>query len=241
MITTHSNMSIQDLHKLIEGLPALVQKGNPARAILMRAAQALKARIHTACVIKARGGVDEAGEHWVPLSPAYVAYKRAKRTKTEKGRASYPSQALTESQRKRWWGIYFKVKDKAIKGGSKTAHGDAAKTAWNILKREGATTLFQKYKGAQVEILRDTGLLLNSLSPAIKSSKHSILRVERNAIEVGTNRPGASAHHHGNPRMGLPQRRLWPAVANWPSSWWIDITEQIQQGIVDLIVQRLKS
>lgn len=111
----------------------------------------------------------------------------------------------------------------------------AARRAWTILRREGANTLFDKYANRQVEILRDTGLLLNSLSPGA-TIPEQVFRVEPGAVVVGTNRKGAAAHHHGVPGK-LPQRRLWPDPKDWPDTWWADITDQIKQGLIDLAIE----
>ena len=105
--------------------------------------------------------------------------------------------------------------------------------------QSGAQTLVEKYGHRQVEILRDTGLLLNSLSPGT-TTPESVFRVGRGEVIVGTNRKGAAAHHHGVPSRNLPQRRLWPVVSKWPATWWRDITEQVKQGILDIIALTVK-
>jgi hypothetical protein len=112
--------------------------------------------------------------------------------------------------------------------------GHAARRAWFILKAEGARTLLDKYGNRQVEILRDTGLLLNSLSPGVSSSEQ-ILRTGPGEVVVGTNRKGAAAHHYGVPGR-LPQRRLWPEPSRWPSSWWAELVEQARAGLIDVVV-----
>lgn len=113
----------------------------------------------------------------------------------------------------------------------------AAKRAWAILKREGATTLLAKYGGRSVEILRDTGLLLNSLSPGVASADQ-IFRLAPGTVIIGTNRKGALFHHMGIPGR-LPQRRLWPDPKRWPKSWRLDILEQLRQGMIDIMKEML--
>ncbi len=114
----------------------------------------------------------------------------------------------------------------------------AAKRAWGILKREGATTLLDKYGTRKVEILRDTGLLLNSLSPGVQSAEQ-IFKVGNAEVTIGTNRKGAAKHHTGIPGR-LPQRRLWPEIQRWPQSWKDDMVEQARDGLVDIIVKEIK-
>ena len=221
-------------------LPEIARAGGPeAEAMMMRCGLVLLGHIRQAFIVKARGGVDEAGDSWQPLSPKTIAYSKTRqrgrggRTKAEKGRASRPSQALTQKQQDRWWDIYRR--QLRIYKGDK---GHAAAVAWLILKKEGVQTLVDKYGRRKVEILRDTGLLLNSLSPGVISD-NSVFRIAPGMVIIGTNRKGAVAHHKGIPGK-LPQRRLWPPVDKWPDSWWEDIREQAVQGLLEIALSLIK-
>lgn len=218
-------------------------------AMLTDVGVALLDRIQEAFAAKSQGGTDEAGESWKPLSPRTIAgriYKRAGRTRTGSARAAHPSQALTPKQRERWWQVYrqylgrFRRGARGVQGGLIVAtpadKSAAAKVAWTVLKREGAHTLLDKYGKDKVDILRDTGELMESLTPN-SGSNRSVFRVLPGQVEVGTSRPYALAHHLGVPRKNLPKRALWPAPQKWPSSWWYDILAEIQAGIVELILQ----
>lgn len=212
-----------------------VTSGNEARAVLLRAGVALLGRIRRAFVAKSRGGTDEAGDRWAPLSPKTVAYgRRAGRTRSQRGRPDRPSQALTARQQSRWWELYRQ--GLAMYGGDR---GKAARRAWGIMRRAGATTLLDRYGGARAEILRDTGQLLASLSPTGPSDEQ-VLRAEGATISVGTNREGALAHHQGVPGR-LPQRRLWPEVSKWPASWWRDILEQVRAGVLAVATSAVRA
>ena len=238
--TTHVRANRAEIRHALSRMPALARSGGAvANAMMTRCGMAALGHIKAAFIIKARGGTDEAGESWKPLSPKTIAYSKTRqrgkggRTKAEKKRNSYPSQALSKNQQEQWWEVYRR--QLAIRKGNK---GHAAAVAWLILKKAGAQTLVDKYGHRQVEILRDTGLLLNSLSPGVKSNE-SIFRVGYGEVIVGTNRKGAAGHHYGIPGR-LPQRRLWPEPNKWPDSWWTDITEQVKQGMVDLAVSIIK-
>lgn len=232
--TVHVRASHDSVRMAVGDIPRRGRSGGAeVRAMLERCGLAILGRIHTAFVIKARGGTDEAGDRWAPLSPKTIAY-RTGRTRTERKRAERPSQALNSKQQARWWVLYRQ--GLAIYEGNK---GRAARRAWAILKEEGAVTLYDKYRSKQVEILRDTGLLLNSLSPGRKTT-HQILRVGGNWVEVGTNRKGAKHHHEGIPGK-LPQRRLWPDTSRWPTSWWEDIKDQVKQGLVDIALNTVRN
>ena len=241
---THNVVHVRTSHaavrQVIAQLPAAARAGGPiADAMMMRVGMAILGRIRAAFVVKARGGTDEGGVRWKPLSPKTIAYSKTRqrgkggRTRTEKKRDAYPSQALNARQQARWWAVYRR--QLAIYKGDK---GHAAAVAWLVLKAEGARTLVDKYGNRPVEILRDTGLLLNSLSPGVASTER-IFRVQPGAVIVGTNRKGALRHHTGIPGR-LPQRRLWPAPDRWPASWWKDVTEQAKQGLLDLAAQLVK-
>ncbi len=207
--------------------------GTLADSMMTRCGLALLGRIKQAFIVKARGGTDEAGDKWVPLSPYTIAYKRRHPgvPPASVRAVSRPSWMLTNKQRDRWWEMYRRAL-RMYKGDK----SHAARRAWFILKSEGAETLFDKYGNTQVEILRDTGLLLNSLSPGVTSDA-DVFRVLPGEVIVGTNRKGAAEHHSGVPSRNLPQRRLWPDPKKWPSSWWLDILEQVKQGLVDIAIQ----
>lgn len=227
------------IRRALSAIPEEARKKGPITdAMMTRAGMALLGRIKQAFVAKARGGTDDAGDKWKPLSPKTIAYSvtrqrgRGGRTKAEKNRPSRPSQAINARQRNRWWQVYRR--QLAISKGDK---GHAAAVAWLVLKGEGATTILAKYGGRKVDILRDTGLLLNSLSPGVMSAER-VFRVGPGEVVVGTNRKWARVHHRGNKRV--PQRRLWPEVSRWPQSWWADILHEINAGIMDLAAVIIK-
>lgn len=231
--TVNVQVSRAILNNAIGRIPQEAQAGgDTAAAMMTRCGLVVLERIKRAFVIKARGGTDEAGERWVPLSPKTIAYSRRGRTGSEKKRGNRPSQALNRKQQDRWWDLYRQ--GLAMFNGNK---GSAAKRAWGIVKREGAVTLLDKYGHRQVEILRDTGLLLNSLSPGY--SIDQVFHVARGEVIIGTKRKGAAAHHTGVPGR-LPQRRLWPEPRKWPPAWWRDILQEAQNGLVSITEQLIR-
>ena len=188
-------------------------------AVLHKAGMVALGHIKKAFIAKSRGGSDEVGDRWQPLSPRTIVYSRkAGRTKTERGRASHPSQALTKKQQQRWWDLYRR--GLAIYNGDKE---HAARRAWFILKSEGVTTLFDKYRSAKVDILRVTDSLLNGM----------LVRVEGGEILIEATAKHSAAHHYGTSH--IPQRRLWPEPSRWPQSWWDDITGAIQDGLNEIV------
>jgi len=238
--TIHVRTTRAALREVIAKIPEAARSGGAtADRMMERCGLAALGFIHKAFITKARGGTDEAGDRWTPLSPKTIAYSKTRkrgeggRTKTEKARPSRPSQALTKMQRERWWEVYRRA---LAKYRGDKAH--AAATAWFVLKKQGATTLFEKYSGRQIDILRDTGLLLNSLSPGTKVEEQ-IFQIGQGEVIVGTNRKGCSTHHEG--KGHVPQRRLWPPPSKWPSNWWLNIVEQARDGLVAITAQLIRS
>ena len=235
-IVIHTTAPREAVLAVIRSLPQKVLAGGPLMdEALTKCGIALLDHIKEAFVVKSQGGTDEAGENWAPLSPKTIAYRRAKRSHTERSRATRPSQALDDRQRDRWWQVYRQNWHRFR--GNKAS---AAKIAWTVLKSEGAHTLIDKYGTEKVDILRDTFDLINSLTPNSGSSL-AVFRVTPATVEMGTTRVGALSHHKGDPSRNLPQRKLWPDVRQWPDTWWRDILKEIQDGIVRVVVQEVSN
>ncbi len=138
-VTTH--LSRAEVMAALTSLPQeMTGGGSAARATLIRIGLAMLRRIHEAFLIKMRGGTDDAGDRWAPLSPVTVAIRRRRR------------------------GISPQSKRLAAKRTKKLAPTrdlpPASRRARSIIKAAG--THFDKY-GRDAEILHDTGVLLESL------------------------------------------------------------------------------
>jgi hypothetical protein len=125
---------------------------------------------------------------------------------------------------------------------------DAAGDRWKPLspytiarRRRGRGKDFQ---ASDVEILRDTGELLTSLTPKVVVGDtppvvpKQVFRLEHASVIIGTNREWALDQHEGRPHRvpPLPQRRLWPAPNRWPSSWWKELAEQGRDGLLAVLL-----
>jgi hypothetical protein len=244
--------SLPQALRLINRVPSIVSghstlAASPQRQLQIRLGLAALDRIRLAFVKKARGETDEAGGRWAPLKPETIAYsRRHPGVPPKKTRAKYaPSWMLTKKQRERWWSLYGSFV--ARYGSSPDGKSHAAAVAWIISKEEGATTLLKTYGGEKVEILRDTGILLNSLSPRVPPEAApptaprqplQVFRLLKGVVEVGTRRKYAGTHHRGIPGR-LPQRRLWPEPSRWPASWWGRLLTQARAGVIDVILSLL--
>lgn len=171
--------------------------------------------IRKAFIVKSRGGTDEAGDRWEPLAPSTIAARRSKnKTKKPKSKPTVSLKGTAGSAERRIHSV--------IKGS----------------KGKGSSLPFDKYDTSSL-ILQDTGLLLSSLTP-FSSAPEQVFRVEPGEVTIGTNRKWAVVHHHGIPGK-LPQRRLWPILNSWPTSWWSDILGELQQGVVDITAEVVRN
>ncbi len=208
--------------------------------------------IHADFVRKARGEVGEDGQRWPRLAPATLAYGR----KAPKGRGHAPGGKdglLTKSQLKQWRKIYGGTLARlAASMPLAEAKTRAAKIAWARIKAAGGKTKIAEYADRPHEVLRDTGVLLNSLSPGqiggdgvtasgspTPSKPDQIFRTIENGVIVGTNVPYARTHNEGDPKRGVPKRQFLPKQA--PQVWldrWATSTSRAIGSALQLALAR---
>lgn len=200
-------------------------------------------------VRKARGQVGEDGVKWAPLSPKTLAYGR----KAPKGRGHAPGGKdglLTKAQLKRWRQIYGSTLARlAVKEGvTASTKGIAAGHAWNVIKAEGGKTKLSEYANRPHEILRDTGVLLNSLSPGQMGGDEAnliytppsgdggaeqIFELRKDGVIIGTNVPYAKTHQEGDKKRNIPARPFIPnrVPDAWAEGWLRAGTSAVFSGI----------
>jgi len=191
-------------------------------------------------------GVD--GTRWPDLSPKTKAYSRRfgpgeqaelKRQAGVNSRRQNRGVAgkgglLTAAEQKKWNAIFATTKARLINRGvpAGEAAATAGKTAWSILKSEGARTKLDVFGRRKVQILRDTGVLFNSFTPGIESlalpsgARDQLFDISRGTISVGTQVPYA-IYHHG--RHGEGKRPLWPR--RMPIDWQREVADSVREGI----------
>jgi hypothetical protein len=197
-------------------------------------------------ITMARGGVGEAGNVWAPLRPETLAYHRrfgrGEQADLKRAYGLGPKHRyapgdnkglLTKQQLARWRKIFSQAYHRLMMSyPDKVAKARAAGTAWIILKKEGARTKLQVYGNRTVEILRDTGLLFNSLTPGVlddggyslptlEGGTEQICRLIAGGVIVGSNLPYAATHNYGDPSRNIPARTFLPAVIPqvWRDRW----------------------
>lgn len=222
-----------------------------AAAVLTRGATALLGQIQDAFLVKARGGTDAAGIKWAPLQRKTIA---ARRTNPGELRALGAAGKrvrglLTPAEDKRWRAIFAsnmaRLRARGIDG--REAMALAAQRAWAALKASGAKTKLAVLGGRTVEIGRDTGRLLQSLTPGyVEGSgtpahvEDQIFAVRPGRIAVGTTVEYARRFHEGDPARNLPARPLW-SEHGLPDAWWEAVNGAILRGMmkaVEQVVQR---
>jgi hypothetical protein len=191
---------------------------------------------------KSRGGVGEDGVKWPPLSPEYLAYGRrfGKGEKAALKKAAGLDRShsrgvggkgglLTAQQQQRWRKVYSQtLAATAARYDIAQAKQIAAGHAWNVIKSEGAKTKLEVFGNRQVDMLRDTGVLFNSLSPGTVSPDGSdyqqptgeggdqqIFRALSDGIVVGSN--VAYADYQNRTRPFLPKEIPSAWQARWES------------------------
>lgn len=157
---------------------------------------------------------------------------------------------LSKQQLKRWRQIFGRTLNRLLLSmGEGPAKARAAQIAWATLKREGAKTMLEVYGNRTVEILRDTGILLNSLSPGrISGNQYAkptgdggeaqIFETISNGVIVGTNVPYAASHNYGDAKRGIPKRQFLPKDP--PRIWlerWMDAANNALLSAVKLAFQ----
>lgn len=219
-------------------------QGGLARSVFYTLGFAALSDIQADYITKARGGTGEDGNTWQKLSPEYLAYSRRfgrgeqKELKAAAGLGREnrfgvggKGGVLTKAQQARWYALYNGYTAAlAARHDIGHARSMAAAMAWNKIKDEGAKTKLEVYGNRTVEILRDTGVLFNSIGPgyldnnATEYSKptseggdQQIFTAMTDGIIIGTNVPYARSHNQGDPKRGIPARPFIPEKV--PDTW----------------------
>ncbi len=218
---------------------------------------------------KARGGVGEDGVQWPRLSPETLAYSRrfgkgeeaALKKAAGLGRANRYAPTgkglLTKAQLESWK-KHFRIALALFAANHPVpdATSIAAAIAWKRVKEEGAKTKLEVYGNRAHEVLRDTGVLLNSLSPGKlggdgvtyakpngPGGNDQVFQHLANGVIIGTNVPYAKFHQSGEPRKKLPRRPFLPdrIPQVWIDRWVTAASLSIAAGFRQAFEQGAKN
>ena len=95
--------------------------------------------------------------------------------------------------------------------------------------------------GRQVDILRDTTRLFQSLTPGVddrpSGAADQVFQTPPGSVIVGSNVPYAAAHQNGNPAKNLPPRPFLPVGNAIPSAYQPALDRALERGVVEAIVR----
>lgn len=234
----------RELADLLRAVPLVLSGRAPdplgvARALQLRLGTALLSQVQQDFVRKSRGETGRDGVKWPPLKRETIARRRTgpgelKRLGVTGKRVRG---LLTPAEDKRWRQIFGTrlawLRNHMSEG---EARARAAQIAWAVLKAAGAKTKLDVLGGRKVDILRDTGELLRSLSPGVddrpSGADGQVFKVPSGRVIVGTNKK--PWHQDGIPGK-LPARRLWPVDGTIPPAWWEPVQKAGVRGLAKVI------
>ncbi|MFO0801468.1 MAG: hypothetical protein U0804_28720 [Gemmataceae bacterium] len=214
--------------------------------VLLPAALVLLSKVQQAFIAKSRRQASEDGIVWKELSPKTVAARRTTRAElksfgiTGKRVRGF----LTPAEDRRWRGIFASrmAAFRAQGMGEGEARARAAANAWAILKAQGAKTKLAVLGGRVVDIGRDTGTLLRSLTPGVRldptgRTPPPQLGTAAPAVEsqiVDLSLPGRVTVGSTVPYAGKfhAVRPLWPTTGRLPEPWRQAVGAAILRGLV---------
>jgi hypothetical protein len=231
--TVYTTKKTSDVLREVRELPGslagrrVTLAGNTYRSYLM---QSIWKDVSKAFVTKSKGGEDESGESWHPLSPATIAQRPIGAVlKLRKGITGKRVRGLlTPSQDRRWRGIFRSTYLRLVSRlGKSAALAKAGEVAWAILKSEGAKTKLQVFGTRKVRILVVTGRLEASVQPGqVGGSVYKPPREQESKFDPGTNRlvmrslvPYADAQNK--------TRRIFPTQSQLKTSGWLDQANKV--------------
>lgn len=237
--TVHFRGSREQARQIVGRLAGILSGREPdnlgvARGVHAAIGFAALSDIKQDFVRKSRGETGEDGVKWKKLSREYLAYgRRFGRGEQAGGQKGL----LTADQLKRWQQLFaMHLARLRLSLDEGEAKARAAAIAWAKLKSEGAKTKLEVYGNRQADIGRDTGVLLNSLSPGELANSgpnttyakptgdggaEQIFQIMRNGVIVGTNVKYAAAFNKLRPFI--------PEDGKIPEAWqerWLDVANQ---------------
>ena len=214
------------------------------RGFQLRLGAAFLSKVKQAYVVKSRGGRGDDGITWPDLSPATVAGRRkiTKATGPKKDKTHVSSRRHNVARREAFTRLQFRMsRDDARAVADGIARHDERVTATAGKSKIASARLMKG--GVDYDILRDTGILFNSLSPgkvngsAYTTPDNQVMNAGTRSIVVGTNVAYAGAHHHGTKH--IPRRALCPD--RMPDAWVSHMVGTALRGVgkaIELVAQR---
>jgi hypothetical protein len=237
-----------DVSRIAQQLAGILSGREPdtlgiGRGFLLALGFAVLSSVKEAYVIKARGGTDAMGIKWPKLKPQTIANRRV-------GPGDIRSSALIREREKVRKRELARIKREFARQegrlferfllslDAKEARKRARQMASARATRATGLTKVQTLGARMVEILRDTGVLLNSLSPGRlageganvvyskpggEGGQDQVVDVSPGELIAGTNVAYAATHQFGDPSRNIPRRQILPDnESQVPEVWWED-------------------
>ena len=235
--TQHSS---REVRSLVAGLVAALAghasgpRPDLVAGVKMRLARVLLSLIQEAYIEKSRGGTGSDGVTWDALKPETIAARSTGAGEltglTRRGaHAGRPFLTMAEDQR---WKMIFATTRARLIGKYGLSEADAGaragQAAWATLKREGGKTRLQVLGSRTVDIGRNSGELLKSLT-VDSGSDAQILRIDEAGFAVGSALPYAG-HFHA-------KRPLWSDQL--PASWGKELAAEAGAAVLDAVAAAL--
>lgn len=207
--------------ELVKDLPGILSGKKVDRFRLFQVfwsavARSMLRSVYDAYEVKSEGGVDELGNKWKPLSPRTIAARPIRpidRKEFGIGRTGNRG-LLSPRENARWKGIFASTFARnATKLGEREAAQLASKTAWGILKSQGARLRSEVLSSRNVLILRLTNRLFRSLEPTqhrgvYRPRTDQIAEASPKSIKIGTLVPYAADVARARP-IFPPSMQVW--------------------------------
>ncbi len=201
-----------------------------ARGFMLTLGFAALTDVREAYLLKAAGGTDEMGVRWPPLAPATIAARRVGKRDKESSKAIRVREGIRErATAKALERFRLSLPEKEARRRAKIVGGLKA------TRQTGATKL-ETLGGRTVEMLRDTDVLLESLSPGRltgsggsvnysppsgEGGSEQIFELGAGEVIVGSNVKYFRTHQRGDRKRNIPQRKVLPdAETPVPQAWW---------------------
>jgi hypothetical protein len=258
-----TGVSRRELHARLRALPRVLSGRMPdptgaVRGLQLAMGTALLGKVREAYVLKAQGGTDDMGVSWPPLAASTLALRRKVSGAKAVARLAAAYAGLPAHRRRQVREQYRRL----LRLYRDDAGGAAARrAARGLLRRLRAHLPPSRYKrleaelraapaaerarrlalaGAHAEVLRDTGRLLNSLSPGVRSADR-VLRAGPGEVVVGSNVAYLKYHQSARPRRRkadgtprLPRRQVLPDAGRpVPRAWWRAVGGALGRGLAD--------
>lgn len=224
----------QEAKQAIRSVVSMVGGNEPdtlgvKRGVALSMGFAVLSDVKDAYVEKARGGTGEDGVKWAPLKPETIRNRRI----GPGDKKANPDIAAREKEVKKR--VKQLVGRYLVSMPPKMALETAKRVAQSQITRETKKTTVNVYGGRSVEILHDTGILMNSLSPGVLSGdglnvnyspptqqggEQQLFDVTDNGFIVGTNVAYAATHQYGSTKKNIPARPFLPTNGQVPAVWW---------------------